>query len=373
MLRIVLTIVLAAAGAQTAATLGGVWTLNRSASELPREIGFTAEWLPPQGRGSGDSDAPSGGGRRGGRGGGGSTGGGAFGAPRESYEDARRVQFLTGEARNPPTRLTIVDTPTAITLTTELGQSRTLHPSGHEESIEVGGVPLVVTTKRDGDTVVATYTIDKDRQVRYTFTPGARLVVDVEFLERGKGDKARLIYDGGVATETPSGTRPAQQPPPPAGTTPPPQPAAASPPGADTRPGAELRGLKAIGILVEELGPQATACGLNHDAIEAALAKRFSDAGFSVRRNSDEDTYLYVNIQTSTVGAGTCVSRYDAFLYTHGTATLSYREQPALVQVSLIHRGGIGSSAPAGHAPAVTRALEGYVDVMVTQIRDANR
>jgi hypothetical protein len=73
------------------------------------------------------------------------------------------------------------------------------------------------------------------------------------------------------------------------------------------------------------------------------------------------------------VGGGTCVSRYDAFLYTHAAATLSYRQQPALVQVSLIHRGGIGSSAPASHAPAVTRALEGYVDVMVTAIREANK
>jgi len=48
-------------------------------------------------------------------------------------------------------------------------------------------------------------------------------------------------------------------------------------------------------------------------------------------------------------------------------------QQPALVQVSLIHRGGIGSSAPSGHASAVTRALEGYVDIMLTSIREANK
>ena len=50
-----------------------------------------------------------------------------------------------------------------------------------------------------------------------------------------------------------------------------------------------------------------------------------------------------------------------------------YRDQPVLVQVSLIHRGGIGSSAPVGHAGAVTRGLEDYVGLFVTQIRDANR
>jgi hypothetical protein len=181
------------------------------------------------------------------------------------------------------------------------------------------------------------------------------------------------VYEPSVATERAASTGPLGPQTP--GAAPPsaPQPAAPTPPGTDTRPGAELRGLKAIGVLVEDLGPQATACGLSHDALEAALARRLADAGFTVHRNSDEDTYLYVNIQTSTVGAGTCVSRYDAFLYTHATATLSYRQQPALVQVSLIHRGGIGTSAPTGHASAVTRALEGYVDVMVTQIRDANR
>src|SRR5262249_56456952 len=93
----------------------------------------------------------------------------------------------------------------------------------------------------------------------------------------------------------------------------------------DQRPGAELRGLKNVGILVEELGPQAMACGLKHDTIEAALAKRLTDGEFSVRTNSDEDTYLYVNVITNTRPNAVCVSRYDAFLYTHATANLSYR------------------------------------------------
>jgi hypothetical protein len=115
------------------------------------------------------------------------------------------------------------------------------------------------------------------------------------------------------------------------------------------------------------------ACGLNHDAIEAALSKRLTDGGFTVRKNSDEDTYVYVNVMTTTLSNGTCVSRYDAFLYTHATAKLSYRDQPVLVQVSLIHRGGIGSSAPTAHAAAVVRGLENYVDLFATQIHDANK
>jgi hypothetical protein len=195
-----------------------------------------------------------------------------------------------------------------------------------------------------------------------------RLVVDLQFLERGAGDKARRVYEPGAGVETP----------PPTPTT-----TGAAPPGAapkqpaqetfDQRPGAELRGLTTLGILVETLSAQAVACGLSQDAIEGALSKRLTDGGFTVRRNSDEDTYVYVNIMTTSLSNGLCASRYDAFLYTHATAKLSYREQPVLVQVSLMHRGGLGTSAPAAHGTAVVRGLEGYVDLFVTQIKDANK
>jgi len=112
---------------------------------------------------------------------------------------------------------------------------------------------------------------------------------------------------------------------------------------------------------------------LNHDAIETSLSNRLTAAGFVVQKNADEDTYLYVNVMTTNETNSTCVSRYDAFLYTHGTAKLSYHERPVLVSVSLMHRGGIGSSAPPSHPAAVMRALEGFVDLFITQIRNANR
>ena len=359
-------------GAQTTPALGGVWTLNRSSSDVTKDIGFNVEFLP--GASNSNPNDPNGGssGRR--RGGGGSSGGtGSPGMARESYDDAQRVQFLTNEARNPPARMTIVDTGAAITLTTDIGQSRTLHPTGREETVEIGGATLIESTRRDADAVVVTYSVMKDRQVRYTLTPSAnpqRLVIEIEFLDHGKSDKAKLVYDGGIPSETASA--PAAAAAPSGGGVPAPQPAVPTPPGTDTRPGSELRGLKSLGILVEDFGAQAQSCGLSHDAVESALARKFTDAGFTVQRNSDEDTYLYINVQTNTA-AGNCLSRYDAFLYTHATATLSYRQQPALVQVSLIHRGGMGSSAPAGHGQAVTRALEGYVDVMITLIREANK
>jgi hypothetical protein len=359
------------ARAQSASSLAGVWTLNRSLSELPRDIGFNPSWATtPTGDGRSAGSTGGGRGRRGSAGAGGNGGPAApFSARPESYEDARRVQLLTAELRDPPARLMVVDTPAAVTITNELGQSRTIHPDGKPESIEIQGVLFGVTSRRDGDQLIVLYRVDQAREVRYTYsssstTTPARLVVDVQLLERGTGDKARRVYDPGVATATPAST----------GTAPT---SASSNPAApetfDQRPGAELRGLTSLGILVENLSAQAIACGLSQDAIEGALSKRLTTGGLAVRRNSDDDTYVYVNIMTASLPTGLCVSRYDAFLYTHATAKLSYREQPVLVQVSLMHRGGIGTSAPGAHGAAVVRGLEDYIDLFVTQIHDANK
>jgi hypothetical protein len=363
----------AAAAAQNASPLGGVWSLNRGLSEFPKEIGFNIPGAPAPGEEGTNQGSRGGGGRRGSNR---SSGSPFFGRP-ESYDDSRRIQLLISDLRNPSQRLMIVDTPAAITITNELGQPRTLHPTAREESFEIQSVPFTATTSREGDRVVVVYHVAQKRDVRYTYSAAAnpsRLVVEVQLLDGGTAvDKVTRVYDPGIGTEAPAQAAAAPAPPPaqsPAG-----QPASANQPagGFDQRPGAEFRGLKNVGILVEDFGPEAIACGLNHDAIEDALSRRLSAGGLTVRKNSDDDTYVYVNvITTSTANAG-CVTRYDAFLYTHATARLAYHEQPVLVQVSLIHRGGIGASTAAGHAGAVSRGLEGYIDLFLTQIRDANK
>jgi hypothetical protein len=366
------------ASAQTPASIAGVWTLNRSLSDIPREIGFNLNWLPPP-----DETSPSEGGG-GGRGRRGSSGGNRSAIPnaaaRESSEDARRLQLITGEARNPAARLMLVDTPGAVTITNELGQSRTLHPTGRSESLEIQGISFVAATKREGDELVVVYQVEEGRTVRYAYSHNpspSQLIVDVQFLEHGHGDKARLVYEPAANTGTSSFSpaQPASVPPaapaPPGGV---PATGAASAESFDARPGAELRGLTSLGILVEDLSSQAVACGLNHDELESALSRRLADGGLTVKRNSDEDTYVYINVMTNSLPSGTCISRYDAFLYTHGTARLSYHDQPVLVQISLMHRGSIGSSsAPGTHAAAVTRGLEGYIDLFLKQIHDANK
>ena len=136
---------------------------------------------------------------------------GVISAPRQGYDDMRRVKLLTDEARVPPARLTIVDTGATITMTNELGQSRSVHPDGRTESIDVQGVATTVVTKRAGDRLVIEYRVEPGREVRYTYArapDSSQMIVDVEFLEHGTGDKARLVYEPGAATETaPSSTQ----------------------------------------------------------------------------------------------------------------------------------------------------------------------
>jgi hypothetical protein len=368
------------AAGQSASPLAGVWSLNRGLSEFPKEIGFN---LPGAAAAADDGATPGsrggGGGRRGsGNGSSRSSGSPFFGRP-ESYDDSRRIQLLIADLRNPPQRLMIVDAPAAITITNELGQPRTLHPTGREESLEIQGVPFTATTTREGDRVVVVYHVAQGRDVRYTLSAAAnplRLLVEAQLIDGGKaGDKLTRVYNLGVAAEAPAqaSAPPTQAPAAPA-QAPAGQPASGQAPGGfDQRPGAEFKGLKTVGILVEDFGQEAKACGLNQDVIQDALSRRLSAGGLTVRKNSDDDTYVYVNVITTITPNVGCVSRYDAFLYTHATARLAYHEQPVLVQVSLIHRGGIGASTTTGHAAAVSRGLEGYIDIFLTQIRDANK
>jgi hypothetical protein len=356
--------------------LGGIWSLNKTLSEAPKEIGFDVV-LPNVGDTPGQTSAPAGGGGRGRRGGSRSTGGGTpFATRPESYEDGQRMRILVGEVREPSTRLTIVDTPSVVTITNDLGQSRVLHPTGREESIDVENIPISVTASRDGEKLIVLYHVEQNRDVRWTYSSSAnprRLSAEAQLIERGKeGDKATRVYDSGIPSVA-DAARPGTAPSSPAGGRPPGLPGAPAPESFDQRPNAEFVGLKSVGVLVEDLGPEARACGLRQDAIEDAVAKRLTAGGLSVRKNSDEDTYVYVNIITTSLANGTCVSRFDAFLYSHATSKLSYHERPVLVQVSLMHRGGIGASAAAAHGASVMRGLEGYVDVFVSQIRDANK
>jgi hypothetical protein len=278
--------------------------------------------------------------------------------------------------------LTIAETADATTITDDSGEALTFYADARHLELQLGGLSVGATARRVSGHLEVVYEVERDRTLRYTYsrTTPNRITVDVEFVEHGKaGDHATRVYElaSGDATTTTSSNVPkpdtvAAAAPPKAGNGS--EPAEHAPSGTFAQePGAELKGVKRVGLVVDASGPQAVACGLNQGALQTALSKRLTDAGLSVRLNTDEDTYVYINVMTSHAPNDLCVSRYDVFLYTHTTASLSYHTTPVLVQVSLLHQGGLAGGPSATHPDAVQRGLEQYVDLFLSRISDANK
>jgi hypothetical protein len=349
--------------AQSPLDLAGSWTLNRQLSQFPKELGFSASLVPT-------------------------------GSPEriqtETQEDAQRTRFLADEVRVPPDRLAISVTPAIVTITPEPGAARTVQPGRRDESVRIGPVTVVTNASWEAGGLAIVYRAQTGRLVRYTYSVNqnpTQLIVDVEFIEEGKGggDRVRRVYEttspgDPVATQSsaaPSApASPAPTPAVPRGATPPPGTRPASPAPASTaidqRPDAPLKGLTRLGLVLEGVGADAAKCGLKQESLEMAVTKRLADAGFSVVRDSDDDTYLYVNINTVTASASLCVSRYDVTLYSHAAARLPHTASPVLVQVELLHKGGLAGAGPAAHADGVLKNVLAYVDEFTTRIRNAS-
>jgi hypothetical protein len=185
----------------------GDWTLNRAASDFPTEVGFDPDWQDSgsatPGRGGSSGGGRSGGGGRGGRGGGGGRSG-ASGAvsstkPRfESEDDVKKIRQLADEVKNAPPTLTITQTDTAITMTFGRAPTRTFHPNGKEETLQLDAGGVGVVTKWDAAQLVIRLLVEKDRELRYTLSGGAesgQLVLQAQFAEKNRGDVIRRVYD----------------------------------------------------------------------------------------------------------------------------------------------------------------------------------
>ena len=376
--------------------LAGSWTLNRQISDFPKELGFTAAFLAAvPGTGGG-------GGRDGTRARGGAAGGPER-APRiqqQTEEDARRIRFLADEVRLPPERLTLVVTPATVAITPDRGAARTVQPGKKDDELTLGPVTAVTNATWDGARLVVVYKAEAGRFLRYTYSATqnpAQLVVDTEFVERGAGDRVRRIYEPSRPDEPltapstsgldppsttaspglalPPGALPSGSPRQPGATasSSTPGPSAAATAAIDQRPDASLKGLSRLGVVVENTSPDAAKCGLTMANLEASVTRRLTDAGFRVVRDSDDDTYMYVSLNTVSVTAALCVSRYDVTLYSHTAAPLSHTAVPVLVQAELLRRGGIAGGSPAQHADAVVKGVLGYVDQFVVRVTGANR
>jgi hypothetical protein len=380
-----------------AADFDGTWQLNRELSQFPRDVGFGMDVTGAGKPASGDTGAAEMVGQ-------GSNPGLAVNRP-ASREEAMNSRQLVAEVRTPPLRLTIARSGATLVITDERGRSRTYHPDGREAFTPFDAAPVATVSRWEAGRLVVRYKVEPGREVRYTVSRRAsppQLVVQADLLERGGRDTIVRVYDAArpedplpdplpvppAPPQTPPviplpsqrpGAAPPTSAPAPAPAQPdvlrpaaPAVPGSAAPANLDQTPGAELKGLSALGVLVEELGREAASCGLTQAALEAAAAKSLSAAGLKVLQ-TDEDSYLYIRVVTALTTTGSCFSRYDATVYSYTAATMSYGSRPALVQVSLLTRGGMSVGGAKGHGESVTRAITQYVDQFATQIRDANR
>jgi hypothetical protein len=362
------------ASAQDATSLTGRWTLNRDLSQFPPDAGFGADLLADL---AASERAES----------------NSMPSSRLSEDDAKRAKGLTEEVRNPSVHLRITDTPSAVTVIDDWGRSRTFHPNGREEVLQIDGAPLSLAATREGNDLVVTYHVQEKKEVRYRFSRTSnppRLLVDIQFIEAVGRSSVHRVYDP-TAPGEPIVTLPRPSPsapafPPAQAQGQPVQPPATVPAGGEPaggapfevprtpqRPGDELKGLTRLSVIVEDLGPQAAACGLKQATIEAAVAKSVTDGGLTILRNSDEATYLYVNINTSKVSTGFCVSRYDVMLFSHVTGQLPYGTRPLQVEASLLRDGGMTGGDAATNGASVLKAVKQAADQFVSRIKEANR
>ena len=151
----------ASARSQESGNLTGRWVLNRNQSQVDKEIGFNPAWLAAGTRSAG-------GGEGGGRGRRGSGGGqqGRVPVPRETEEDAKRVQLLSAEARTPSPHLTIIDSRGTVTITDADDVSRTLHTDGNDDYLQIHGLPIAAVTVRGSGHVVVRYKVEQGRELR---------------------------------------------------------------------------------------------------------------------------------------------------------------------------------------------------------------
>jgi hypothetical protein len=120
-------------------------------------------------------------------------------APRfESEDDIRKIRELADEVKNPPVALTIVQTDAAVTITFGRALTRTLHPTGKEETLQLEAGPIGVVTKWEPTQLVIRFNVEKDRELRYTLSGGAdtgQLVMQAQFAEKNRGEIIRRVYD----------------------------------------------------------------------------------------------------------------------------------------------------------------------------------
>jgi hypothetical protein len=169
--------------------LAGRWTIDKEHSEFPADMGFEVE-VDAAAEGSAASVNPS---RGRGRTGGASS---SLAIAHEGEQTLKILGDVTDEAEHPWPVLTIGAADGVVTITDGGAQTRRFHPGKDDEQrLADGGI--TTHTKWDKNALVVDYEVEKDRDVRYTYSRAsdtAPLAVEVSFRDHGHGDTVRRMY-----------------------------------------------------------------------------------------------------------------------------------------------------------------------------------
>jgi hypothetical protein len=172
----------------------GAWTLNKDASDAPRERERQSGDDRPRGQGGGGGGGRGrgfgGGGRGYGRGGGQGAGGG-------DQEDARRRMQAMRDLMEAPERLTITETESLVIVTAGDGRTTRLSPDGKKIKDESTG--LARKTRRENGTLVSEITGGRDKIIEtYAVDPEhhqLRVTLKIDNSRLPNGGVVRHVYD----------------------------------------------------------------------------------------------------------------------------------------------------------------------------------
>jgi hypothetical protein len=181
--------------AQTPASLGGAWTLNKDLSDQPATRGDDRETGDARGRRSGGYGRGGGGGF--GRGGGGfgrGGGGGYGGAAPANREDMARMRDAMRDITSPPDHLTITQTDSMIVITGPDGRTTRLAPDG--KKVKDDNTKIERKTKWDGDKLVSEISGAGQRKITQSFAVDPehhQLRITAQFEPGGRNTEPRTI------------------------------------------------------------------------------------------------------------------------------------------------------------------------------------
>jgi len=132
----------------------------------------------------------------------------------------------------------------------------------------------------------------------------------------------------------------------------------------------DLRGLKRVRVVVENLHEDAAKCNLQKEGLALQVARPLVDAGLWTEENVG--TFLYVNVSVFQTSSGLCVAAYGVQLKTYALAKLEYQDTPGLVVALLSDEGGSMSGPAYGFGDRIEAAVRTEVDRLVTKIKLAN-